>query len=64
MLSGSSNNFHIIVSDFKMFFVTLEAQIASGKRDISPQGIPCKISQSSDASVNIKTSISLLIELF
>ncbi|GFY65362.1 uncharacterized protein TNIN_38641 [Trichonephila inaurata madagascariensis] len=32
MFSASSKNFHIILSDFKIFFATREAPIASGKR--------------------------------
>ncbi len=34
MFSESFKKFHIILSDFKIFFATREAPIASGKRDI------------------------------
>ncbi|ONI57820.1 hypothetical protein N499_0508 [Wolbachia pipientis wVitA] len=47
MFSGSSKKFHIILSDFKIFFATREAPIASGKR---LQVIPCTFSQFSGTS--------------
>jgi hypothetical protein len=64
MLSGSSKNFHIIVSDLKIVFASLEALIASGKRDISHKQYLVRFRNLLARLVNIKTSISLSIELF